>query len=146
MKTTSFLIIIILFLSCGTDKGSTDTYVYSVRNKSERSIKIKAYLASYPDVNPIITNLSIDQEIIKKYNDGLPPRGYSFKYFFGTEKYSRDSLVIIYDNLKVNYFTSEDCSDIRNPLNICEYGNLREVFVFVQQDYEKAEDCNGKCE
>lgn len=145
MKTVLFLISFLL-LSCGTDQGSGDTYIYTVRNESGVNVKVKSYLTLYPEVNSIITNISISEEIVKKYDDGLPPSGYSFLDFFGDNNKHRDSLVVIYDNRKVEYFIYKGCSNIRNPLNLCEYGGLEEVFIFTQQDYESAQDCNGNCD
>ena len=58
----------------------------------------------------------------------------------------RDSLKIVYQNNRVSFFNTNSCEDVRNPLNVCEYGNLEETFIFTEQDYENAEDCNGNCE
>ena len=145
MKVIQVLILFIL-LACGTDQGDPDTYIYTLRNESGKNIKIKAYLSSYPDVVPIITSLPIGKEIIKIHKDYPPYFGYSFQNYFGTRKSSRDSLVVIFDMAKIVSFNAENCDDNRNPLNFCEYRNLEETFIFTEQDYENAEDCNGNCD
>ncbi|MCF6213546.1 MAG: hypothetical protein L3J45_05925 [Flavobacteriaceae bacterium] len=142
------IIIYILFLTaivaCWPEAGKLKTYRYTIRNESGKPIEIKAY-NSYNPINPLITQLPIGGKIIKKYKDGLPPQGYNFKEFF-SEGYYVDSLVIIYNKSKISFFKDENCLDTRNPLNVCEYQDTEELFIFTVQDYENAEDCNGNCD
>ena len=111
--------------------------------KQGKSIIIKSYLSSFPNVSPIVTNLSVGEELIKTETTR---HSYSFADFFGKNDSSRDSLKIVYQNNRVSFFNTNSCEDVRNPLNVCEYGNLEETFIFTEQDYENAEDCNGNCE
>lgn len=150
MKTLFFLIIL-SFLACGTDQGITDTYIYTVRNESGVLVKVLAYnsFSSTPEEVIFTTTLENEDEITKKYKDGLPPRGYKFSDFFGKSNGGSvsDSIKVIYNNLKYKNFNSKNCTGgERNPLNICAYQGTEEIFVFTIEDYENAEDCNGNCE
>ncbi len=145
---TVIIIALITFLSvlgC-TDNVEPDIYNYTVRNETGFEIKVKSYISMYPDVSPIVTILSSNEELVKTYKDSPPPRGYDYGYFFATENSRRDSLVVIFDMVKKVSFNDNSCDENRNPLNFCEYGNLEETFIFTENDYENAEDCNGNCE
>lgn len=147
MKRIILLILPSIYFGCwGPDSGERDLYTYTVQNETESNITIKSYLSDFPNIHPIITNLSIGEKLTKTYLDGLPPRGYGFNYFFAEENSSRDSLVIIFDNQKISKFNGDNCVDKRNPLNLCEYGGLNETFVFTKQDYENALPCDGNCD
>ncbi|WBL22967.1 hypothetical protein [Zunongwangia sp. HRR-M8] len=145
MKKVLYLILsIALFCKCGADQGDTVTYNYTVRNDSGATIEIRSYISYQPEVEPKITIIPEGEEIIKTYKDGLPPKGYSYQVFFGGAS-NRDSLIVIYGNQKRSFYKS-DCSNENNPLNDCEYKELREVFIFTEQDYENAEFCNDDCD
>jgi hypothetical protein len=144
MKNIILLLLTIIFLSCGTDQGEGKTYTYTVINKSGKTIEIRSYISYLPKVTPVITNIENGQEITKTFEDGLPPSGYSFKSFFG-ENPNKDSLVVVYNNEKINFF-GNDCSNIRNPLNNCFYRDEEETFIFSQEDYQNATPCDGDCE
>jgi len=147
MKTL-LVIAVSVFLSvlgC-TDNVEPDLYTYTVRNETGFEIKVKSYISMHPNISPIVTILSPNEESTKTYKDSPPPRGYDYGYFFATEKSRRDSLVVIFDMAKIVSFNDENCDDNRNPLNFCEYRNLEETFIFTEQDYENAEDCNGNCD
>ncbi len=148
MKNLIITLVLVLAYSCGTDQGEGTLYKYTVKNESGKTLIIKSYLSNFPSVSPVITNLSIGEELVKTYQDGLPPSpsGYGFGNFFGTEESSRDSLKIIYDDSKVQFFKGVCSENDRNPLNICTYQETEEIFTFTQQDYENAEDCNGDCD
>ena len=146
-----FFLITLSFLACGTDQGSRDTYTYTARNESGVSIKVLAYntFSSNPEEVIFTTILENGDEITKTFQDGLPPRRYYFRDFFGKSsgRSVSDSIRIIYDNLKFKNFNSKNCSGgERNPLNECVYQSTEEIFVFKVEDYENAEDCNGNCE
>lgn len=150
MRTLLFFTILI-FLSCGTDQGETKTYTYIVRNESGASIKVLSYNSLSVTPNEIVysTTLENGNEIKKTFQDGLPPRGYFFRDFFGNlngRGNVTDSIKIIYNNIKYKSFNSKDCTGgNRNPLNECLYNNTEETFIFLIEDYESAEDCNGNC-
>ena len=150
MRALLFLITL-LFLSCGTDQGSTDTYTYTARNESGVLIKILAYntFSVTPEEVIFTTILKNGDEITKKYQDGLPPRRYRYSDFFGKAKGGSvaDSIKVIYNNLKYKGFNSKNCTGgERNPLNTCTYQSTEETFIFTVEDYESAEDCNGNCD
>ena len=146
MRKTILLIIIVASLS-NCIRESYDTYKYTIKNETGKSIIIKSYSARYPDVSPIIINLPVGGELTKTETTR---HSYNFLDFFGESNADssvlRDSLKIIYQNSKVSFFTFNLCKDVRNPLNFCEYGGLEEVYIFTEQDYENAEPCNGNCE
>ena len=135
----------LFFMRCGTDQGSSKTYVYTVKNTSGYNLKIYAYLNEI--VSPTITLINNGEELTKKYEDFNPPSGYDFSRFFDPLRTAmgRDSIMIIYNNEKKQNFKSK-CDTDRNPLNFCEYSGLRETFIFTNEDYENAEDCGGPCE
>lgn len=129
-----------------TDNVEPDIYTYTVRNDTGFEIKVKSYISMYPNISPIVTKLSPNEELTKIYKDYPPPRGYDYGYFFAAENSRRDSLVVIFNMAKIVSFNDENCNDNRNPLNFYEFGNLEETFIFTEQDYENAEDCNGNCD
>ena len=153
MRIVFFLIALsAAFISC-TELVSTDTYTYTVRNESGIEIKILAYNTLSTNPNEIIYSSTLENgnEIKKTFEDGLPPKRYNFSSFFANLNGRRaitDSIKVIYNNTKFKSFISEiNCSGgLRNPLNTCIYSDTEEVFIFNVEDYENAEDCNGKCE
>lgn len=148
MRKMIVLIFPLAMMGCwSTDQGSTRTYTYTVKNESGTDIIISSYMSYYPDVSPIKMNLLNGEEKTQTYEDFNPPRGYTFQRFFGNDDNQRDSIVIVYGKKKFSSFKSEGCSgSARNPLNFCVYRELQETFVFVKEDYENAEDCNGNCD
>jgi hypothetical protein len=147
---TLFFLITLFFISCGTDQGETKTYTYTVRNESGVQIKILAYYTVNPSEVLHTTLLDSGEQITKNFQDGLPPRGYDFRDFFGNlngRSAMADSIKVIYNNTKFNSFNSKDCNGgNRNPLNTCAYQGIEETFIFTIEDYDNAKDCNGNCE
>lgn len=145
MKDVILMLVLILTYSCGTDRGKGTFYKYTIKNNSGKAITIKGYTTMHPDVSPIITNLSIGEELTKTYQDGLPPSPpYRFANFFGNIDNPKDSIKVVYNNSKVSYFVPDQ--NERNPLNSSVYNKTEETFVFTQQDYENEADCNGNCD
>lgn len=147
MRTILFLTIL-CFSSCGTDQGSTDTYTYTVSNESGVDIKIIGYV-TFTNVEEYVITLKDNEERTQIYKDGLPPRGYHFRYLFGSTNgnYDADSIKIVYNNTKVKVYNNDNLSDERNPLgpNHNE-GILEATYTLTPEDYENAEDCNGNCD
>ena len=144
MKTIHFLILFFI-LSCGTDQGSTDTYIYTVRNESGVAIKI----IGYTGIDTFVINLNNNQDYTQVYEDGKPPRGYHFRFLFGSSdgNYEASSIKIVYNNLKFKVYNSDNLSEERNPLGPNHNnGGLEATYIITQQDYENAEDCNGNCD
>jgi len=142
----ALLCLISLSLICCTDMGSTDTYNYTIRNESGVNIKIIGYLMYTKDT--YIINLENMKERTQIYKDGLPPRGYDWKSFYGSSNgmgYSVDSIKVIYNNTKYKDFNFRNIDDKRNPISN-QTGNLIETYTYTRDDYEKAKDCNGNCE
>jgi len=142
-----FFLIALSFASC-TDQGSTDTYIYTVRNESGVNIKIIGFV-TFTNVEEYIITLNDNEEQTQIYKDGLPPRGYHFRYLFGSPNgnYDADSIKIVYDNIKFKKFGINNLSDIRNPLGPNHNnGKLEATYIISQEDYENAEDCNDNCE
>lgn len=140
MKYLFFLLLLVV--SC----VKSDIYNYKVINESGVPIEVRFY-KSYPsEKQPIITKINTGDTLEKIYQDNLPPRGYSFNVFFGDDSGSYDSLNIIYNQNKIAMFAKGGCKGgVKNPLNRCEYNGLNVTFVFTEQDYLDAEDCNGNC-
>ena len=140
-----YIFLVILVFCCGTDQGKGDVYYYSIKNNSGRAIKIESYRSEFPDSPPKITNLAIDEIIEKKFKDGLPPSEYNFKNFLDGNGLN-DSLVIIYENERIAIFKQQCNENSRNPIDICIYGDLTEDFVFTEEDYNNATECDGSCD
>lgn len=120
-------------------------YKYKVINQSGVPIKIISYRSDSPEKDPAITNLEVGDTLEKIFEDFLPPRRYGFKEFFGNNQLY-DSLNVIYNQEKIALFRAEGCQgSLRNPLNRCEYRDLEETFIFLEQDVLDAQDCNGNC-
>ena len=143
MKTIHFLILF-LILSCGTDQGSTDTYIYTVRNESGVDIKIIGYVP----FDTFIINIKSGKEYTQIYKDGLPPRGYSWNFFYGSSNGNNaaDSIKVIYNNIKHKDFSINNIGDERNPIYKPNEIRTKGFFTFTMEDYENAEDCNGNCD
>jgi hypothetical protein len=137
---TLFFLIILSFLSCGTDQGSCTHAKFTIKNETNKQIKILAYNKIYPSISPIMTTLNINEELTKTSKVCMGDV-YSFREFFD----SRDSLKVIYDTSKVQFFVSECGTNEKNPLS-CDYYGFEGTFIFTEQDYENAEDCNGNCD
>ncbi|PCJ94037.1 MAG: hypothetical protein COA50_12815 [Flavobacteriaceae bacterium] len=137
----------ILAFGCGHENGKRTLYKYSVRNDSGRPITVKSFTSHEPALTPILTELAVGMKIKKEYLGGVPPGGYTYIDFFGKiGSPNRDSIIIIYGNLKKQVFKRIGCGGSeRNPLSTCIYRKVKETFVFTEQDYENAEDCNGDC-
>ena len=146
MKKIVLSALVLIFFSClGTDQGESRKYNYKVINESGKSIIVKSFFDHNPSITPIITSIGVGKEIIKSETDYPPSYGETdFRRFFGE---GRDSIVVIYDNEKKESFLYEcDNNNMRNPLSFCIYNNLEEIFIFTEEDYNNAEDCNGNCD
>lgn len=146
MRILFFLIALSLLASC-TDQGSTDTYTYTVRNESGVNIKIIGYV-TFTNVKEFIINIENGKEYTQVYEDGLPPRGYSWNFFYGSSNgnYAADSIKVIYNNVKFKDFSYKNIEDERNPIYKPNENRAKGFFTFTIEDYENAEDCNGNCE
>ncbi|WP_073016552.1 hypothetical protein [Flavobacterium micromati] len=143
MKKAIVALTAILMFNCGPDQIECTLYTYTIRNESGKNITIKAYRINRPDIAPVITNLAIGEKLTKNYRSCPPSGNYNFTDFYA-DRNTRiiDSITVIYENSKFRGFR-EDCSD-RNPLSFCDY-STEVTFTFTAQDYENAQDCNGKC-
>jgi len=146
MKNIYFTFIILTVIGCGTDLGEGEFYKYTIRNESGKNIIIRSYLPGFPNVNPINTVLNDGEELLKTYQDGLPPSSYNYGDYFGDRKNKRDSIKVIYNSSKVSFFLGEHSQNERNPLNGAIYNKTEETFTFTEQDYLNAEDCNNNCD
>ena len=134
MKTMCFLILFLL-LSCGIDKG--ETYNYTIKNESGVDIKIIGYVR----FDRFIINIKNEQQYTQVYEDGLPPRGYHFKYLFGSSNGNdaADSIRIVYNTIKFTVFDFDNLSSERNPLGPNHNdGGVEAIYTITQQDYETA--------
>ena len=139
MKKILFLILL-FHLSCGTDQTSCMNTEFTIKNETNKQIRILAYNKNYPNISPIITILNINDEQTK-ISKACMGDLYSFEEFFDF----RDSLKVIYNTSKFQLFVPECGTNNKNPLN-CDYIGLKGTYIFTQQDYENAEDCNGNCD
>lgn len=151
MKIALFLLALLFFVSCGTDQGETKTYTLVVRNESGVNVKVRAFNTFSSDKSEVIhiTSFENNEEISKTYEDGLPPRGYFYSDFFGKLEGTSvaDSIQVIFNNERFLSYNDKGCdASGRNPLDLCVYSNVNELFIFTVKDYENAEDCNGNCE
>lgn len=139
MKNLILLILSITLTGCwGTDQGEGKFYEYTIRNESGKNIEISSYRNIYPERNTaIIIQLKNEEELKKTFQDNLPPSGYNFGVFF-----NGDSLIINYNNERKQVFTFPTEND-RNPFF---YTGTDVTYIFTEQDYENAEDCNGNCD
>lgn len=146
MRTILFLTIL-CFSSCGTDQGSTETYTYTVLNESGVDIKIIGYV-TFTNVEEYVITLKDNEKRTQIYKDGLPPRGYSWSFFYGSSNgnFAADSIKIIYNNTKYSDFSIKNIDNERNPLYKPTENKTEGFFTFTEEDYENAEPCNGSCE
>lgn len=136
MKKTILLFILALSYSC-TDMGSYKENNYKLVNKNGVNIKIYAYSGNYQ--NPVII-LNSNDSLNKKFKTCMGELG-SFKEFF-----KGDSIKVIYQNEKINYFSISGCSTGNEGNPFCHNNGVMGVFTFTLQDYENATPCNGNCE
>ena len=143
MKTIYFLTLF-LFLSCGTDQSSADTYTYTIKNESGVDIKIIGYIP----FDTFIINIKNKQQYTQVYEDGVPPRGYSWDFFYGSSNgnYAADSIKVIYNNNRYKDFSINNIDNDRNPLYMPNEIRTEGFFTFTVEDYDNAEDCNGNCD
>jgi len=145
MKNICLLLALSLF-ACGENFGERDIYYYSMENKSGQPIRIKSYRSDFPEVTPKITNLAVNEKLEKVFKDGLPPSGYDFKVFLAGSRFY-DSLIIIYGNERRAIFKAECNQNERNPIDYCIHSDdFIEDFVFTEEDYNNATECNGSCD
>ena len=142
-----FFLITLCFIACGTDQGELKTYKYTVRNKSGVKIKVIGYV-TFTNVEEYVIAINNNDEYTHIYKDGLPPRGYHFRFLFGssTGNSGADSIKVIYNNVKFKDFNFDNLSDERNPLGPNHnHGELKATYTISKEDYQNAEDCNGNC-
>ncbi|MDT0642188.1 hypothetical protein RM553_05015 [Zunongwangia sp. F363] len=139
----TFTCFLLLLNSCGTDQGEGKNYVFTLVNSSGHDIRIDSYSSLEEDAE--IIALRNGEEITKQFKSPAPPMEeyYSYISFF-----QGDSIVVTYNSEKQQIFVQEESceGDVRNPLNICLYGDTEETFVFTEQDYENAIPCAGDCD
>ncbi|MCF6213956.1 MAG: hypothetical protein L3J45_08025 [Flavobacteriaceae bacterium] len=143
---TIYSILFFAIVACGPEAGILKTYRYTIRNESGVKMRIIGYL-QYNEV-PYIINLENGEERTQTYKDGLPPRGYSWNFFYGSSngEFYADSLKVIYNNVKYKDFSYKNVDDNRNPLYYYNNVITEGSFTFLKEDYQDAEDCNGNCD
>ncbi len=146
MRKIILLITLIITVNCCTDFGEGKFHKYTIKNESGKDIIISSYRNSYPERNtPIFIQLENGAELTKTYQDQLPPTGYDFAVFF-----QGDSIIINYENVKTQKYDvfdgliCEQNSLFKSPF--CETGSPIQTFIFTEEDYQNAEDCNGNCD
>lgn len=138
------IILLTLLNSCGTDQGSK-TYKLTLKNNSGKDITINAFVTANNLEEPSqVTNLANEEQITKVYESSAPLLEiYNFASLFGG-----DSIVVQFNNERtISHVVAINCgSNLRNPLNNCEYNKQEETFTFTEEDYENAIPCDGDCE
>jgi hypothetical protein len=133
LTTLSFIII-----GCWWTQVENKTYKYTLRNESGKNIKVNAFRTFYPPrETPIITILDDEEELIKTHTEASQPDVFNFISFF-----NGDSLIVNFNNERKQIFTFPTENE-RNPFY---HSGTNVIFVFTQQDFENAEDCNGNCD
>ena len=149
MKNIMIFSLTTFILNSCVREGPVKTYIYTVKNASDYTIKVQSYFRNQ-NFSPITTIFSKGESKTKIYKDTPSYSGYDFGMFFNDDSsYGGDSIIITFNNEKRNWFIKKvSCDDYaeRNPLNDCIYQNLVETFVFTNEDYNNAEDCGGPCE
>ena len=131
-----FLLSILL---CAVDCSDLPEHTYTLKNESGRTIRIKSFKSNFLD-NEI--NLEKGETYIRKVKNHT----LNFSNIFSsTLLQSIDSLVVIYDETKMNSFIfSED--NLRNPISRLNRDNDIVTFIFTEEDYNNALDCDDNCE
>ena len=133
LTVSSFLVI-----GCWWTQVENKSYKYTLRNESGKDIKVSSFRTFYPPrETPDITTLDNEEELIKTYEVSSQPDIFNFISFF-----NGDSLIVNYNNERKQIFTFPTENE-RNPFY---HTGTNVTFVFTQQDYENAEDCNENCE
>ena len=133
LTVSSFFVI-----GCWWTQVENKSYKYTLRNESGKDIKVSSFRTFYPPrETPDITILDNEEELIKTYEVSSQPDIFNFISFF-----NGDSLIVNYNNERKQIFTFPTENE-RNPFY---HTGTNVTFVFTQQDYENAEDCNGSCE
>ncbi|WP_139959189.1 hypothetical protein [Flavicella sediminum] len=126
-------------LLCAVDCSDLPEHTYTLKNDSEKTIRIKSFKSDILD-NEI--NLEKGEIYIRKVKN----QTVNFSNIFSsTLLQSIDSLVVIYDETKMNSFVSSN-EDIRNPIGHFNRDNDIITFIFTEEDYNNAINCEGNCE
>ncbi|AUS06386.1 hypothetical protein [Pseudotamlana carrageenivorans] len=138
------LFLIITVFSCTPEAGKPTTYTYTLFNESDANIKIIGF-SKATSTNVII--LEKGKQITQTYKDGLPPRGYTWEYFYGSKdgQVNADSIKVIFNERKFKVWSRKNYDDERNPLFKFNEDITQGTFTFTQEDYNNAQDCNGTC-
>jgi hypothetical protein len=137
IKFLFIMVILTSLISC----DPTDTWSTTIINESGKRIKIKIF-DNTPNKEFIheIT-LENNESISKEYTVSL---GGGYHIYEMLEKDNSNQsigfLSIIYDNSKISEFDFNTESE-RNLFSYRE-----KVYTFIEEDYLKAENCNGNCE
>jgi len=131
-----FLLSILL---CAVDCSDLPEHIYTLKNESGRAIRIKSFKSNFLD-NEI--NLEEGEIYIRKVKNHT----LNFSNIFSsTLLQSIDSLVVIYDETKMNSFIFSD-DNLRNPISRLNRDNDIVTFIFTEEDYNNALDCDDNCE
>ena len=147
MRTILLISLSLILQNCGTDKIDRVNRVYRIENGTQREITMKFYaFGIFQQTKHIIgEGLIHEGTATNDAGAGIGPHG----------AINADSLVVIFDNQKMQRFYYGNSGLVINPpegRNIYddeEYeiiNNELYHFVFTEQDYENAEDCGGNCE
>lgn len=145
MKKLIFILISFLLTGCPEGIERSDRY-YILENNSNHEIVIKFYhegiLLDY-----LTTVLSEDE----KHRGSIRYQNTSDSFFFPSNAFKSDSIVVDFDNLKrttyaidfINQSYSEPIDrNIFNHENYEHKGNDRFLFSITEEDYNRAEDMN----
>ena len=143
MKTHHVSIFLIFILSaCTASDDVKINYYFKLQNLSSKDIKI---------ISPTKTTEIISGDSLEFYfQSDAEDKRYRFKDIFGGIE-----IRVIYENEKVKDFLCGNggvgCSEPRNPLNITSsngsnHQNREFFFVFTEEDYQNAEECDERCE
>lgn len=133
----SFILNLLFFcLGCETESSS----LYTIKNESGKHIKIKVY-DNGPNkefIHEII--LENNQSISKEFTDYAGNPSQFYYIFEDNTSLTMGSIAIIYNNSKINEFDFNIVNE-RNPIRFTS-----DIFIFTEEDYQNAIDCNGNCE
>ena len=144
----------VILTSCVTESRMYPRQ-YSLKNESNQNIKLKFYLTSS---NQLSNEITVDAN--NTFNSGeiefSRPHSIDPDYIVAVSEFSKggDSLIVIYSDLKKSTFSIDFNGNFSAPIdrNIYRFGNYTDIgndtfqFIFTENDYNNAEDCNGNCD
>ena len=145
MKLFAFLCCIcFLFIKCNihTPEGDYD-YNLIIENKTQKKVELNTYKSI-----ELINSITIDPN--SNYSESFILKGRDY----GTKSDDRllfdiSSIVIIYEKEKIAFFNCglnvDSCSERNNPLRY-KYEVNTVKYTITEEDYQNAEDCDGRCE